>query len=143
VIPKLDYLRDLGVTAIEIMPVSQFPGERNWGYDGVFPYAPEASYRGPTGLKKLVDASHRHGIAVVMDVVYNHLGPEGNYLADFGPYFSQRYKTPWGEATNHGGPASDPVRAYFRSNALSWLDDFHVDGLRFDAIQTIFDSGSR
>jgi maltooligosyltrehalose trehalohydrolase len=143
VIGKLGHLVDLGVNAIEIMPVAQFPGYRNWGYDGVFPYAPQASYGGPEGLKRLVDASHRRGIAVVLDVVYNHLGPEGNYLGDFGPYFSGRYKTPWGEAINYDGPDSDPVRAYFRENALYWLTDFHVDGLRFDAIQTIFDMSAR
>ena len=143
IIPKLDHLRDLGITAIELMPVGQFPGHRNWGYDGVFPYAAHASYGGPDGLRRLVDESHRRGLAVMIDVVYNHLGPEGNYLADFGPYFSQRYKTPWGEAINYDGPDSDPVRAYFRDNALAWLTDFHVDGLRFDAIQTIFDSGAR
>src|SRR6185369_14962968 len=118
IIPRLDHLRDVGITAIELMPIGQFPGQRNWGYDGVFPYAPQASYGGPEGLRRLVDASHRRGIAVLIDVVYNHLGPEGNYLADFGPYFSQRYKTPWGEAINYDGPDSDPVRAYFRDNAL-------------------------
>jgi len=143
VVPKLDHLRDLGITAIELMPVGQYPGDRNWGYDGVFPYAPQASYGGPDGLRRLVDESHRRGIGVMIDVVYNHLGPEGNYLADFGPYFSERYKTPWGEAINFDGPDSDPVRAYFRNNALYWLTDFHVDGLRFDAIQTIFDMGAR
>jgi maltooligosyltrehalose trehalohydrolase len=143
VIPKLDHLRELGVTAIELMPVGQFPGHRNWGYDGVYPYAPQASYGGPEGLRRLVNEAHRRGIGVLIDVVYNHLGPEGNYLADFGPYFSPKYKTPWGEAINFDGPDSDPVRAYFRDNALYWLTDFHVDGLRFDAIQTIFDMGAR
>src|SRR5262249_7660380 len=127
IIPKLDYLRDLGVTAIELMPIGQFPGHRNWGYDGVYPYAPQASYGGPQGLRKLVNEAHRRGIGVVVDVVYNHLGPEGNYLADFGPYFSPKYKTPWGEAINFDGPDSDPVRAYFRDNALYWLTEFHVD----------------
>jgi maltooligosyltrehalose trehalohydrolase len=107
VIPRLDALVDLGVTAVEIMPVAQFPGRRNWGYDGVYPYAVQESYGGPLGLLRLVDACHRRGLAVVLDVVYNHLGPEGNYLADFGPYFSDRYRTPWGPAVNFDGPDSD------------------------------------
>jgi maltooligosyltrehalose trehalohydrolase len=143
ILPTLPYLADLGVTAIELMPVAQFPGDRNWGYDGVFPYATQASYGGPDGLKKLVDASHRHGVAVVLDVVYNHLGPEGNYLGDFGPYFTDRYSTPWGQALNFDGPGSDEVRRYFRDNALHWLTDFHVDALRLDAIHTIFDMSAR
>jgi maltooligosyltrehalose trehalohydrolase len=143
VIPKLAYLADLGVTAIEIMPVSQFPGDRNWGYDGVFPYAAQASYGGPEGLVKLVDAAHARGIAVALDVVYNHLGPEGNYLADYGPYFTDRYTTPWGQSLNFDGPGSDEVRAFFRDNALHWLTDFHVDVLRLDAIHSIVDMSAR
>jgi maltooligosyltrehalose trehalohydrolase len=143
IIPRLDHLCDLGVTAIELMPIGQFPGHRNWGYDGVYPYAPQASYGGPDGLRRLVNEAHRRNMGVIVDVVYNHLGPEGNYLADFAPYFSAKYKTPWGEAINYDGPDSDPVRAYFRDNALYWLTEFHVDGLRFDAIQTIFDMGAR
>jgi maltooligosyltrehalose trehalohydrolase len=143
IIPKLDYLAELGISAIELMPVAQFPGERNWGYDGVFPYAPQASYGGPTGLKRLIDESHRRGLAIAIDVVYNHLGPEGNYLGDFGHYFSDRYKTPWGAAINFDGPDSDEVRAYFRENALYWLTEFHIDALRFDAIHSIFDMGAR
>jgi maltooligosyltrehalose trehalohydrolase len=143
IIPKLPYLLDLGVTAIELMPVAQFPGDRNWGYDGVYPYAAQASYGGPDGLKMLVDAAHRHGLGVVLDVVYNHLGPEGNYLADFGPYFTNRYSTPWGESLNFDGPGSDEVRRYFRDNALAWLTDFHIDGLRLDAIHAIVDMSAR
>jgi 1,4-alpha-glucan branching enzyme len=100
IIPYLDELRELGITAVELMPVAQFPGNRNWGYDGVYPFAVQNSYGGPEGLKRLVDACHQRGLAVVLDVVYNHLGPEGNYLADFGPYFTQRYQTPWGGAIN-------------------------------------------
>jgi maltooligosyltrehalose trehalohydrolase len=143
IIPRLDHLRELGVTAIELMPIGQFPGQRNWGYDGVYPFAPQASYGGPEGLRRLVNEAHRRNLGVLLDVVYNHLGPEGNYLADFGPYFSAKYKTPWGEAINYDGPDSDPVRAYFKENALYWVTEFHVDGLRFDAIQTIFDMGAR
>ncbi|HEX9296086.1 MAG TPA: malto-oligosyltrehalose trehalohydrolase [Polyangiaceae bacterium] len=143
VVGKLDYLKNLGVTAIELMPVAQFPGERNWGYDGVFPYAPHASYGGPDGLRRLVDECHRRGLALALDVVYNHLGPEGNYLADYGSYFTDRYTTPWGRAINFDGPDSDEVRSFFRENALYWLADFHVDVLRFDAIHSIFDMSAR
>jgi maltooligosyltrehalose trehalohydrolase len=139
VIPRLDYLAELGVTAVELMPVAQFPGDRNWGYDGVYPFAPQSSYGGPEGLKRLVDACHRRGLAVILDVVYNHLGPEGNYLGCFGPYFTDRYRTPWGEAVNFDGPDSDAVRHYFISNALYWVTEYHVDALRLDAIHGIFD----
>ncbi len=143
VIPHLDMLRDLGVTAIELMPVAQFPGERNWGYDGVYPYAVQASYGGPAGLMALVDACHERGLAVAVDVVYNHLGPEGNYLGDFAPYFSGRYRTPWGLAVNFDGPDSDEVRNFFIRNALFWVSEFHIDVLRVDAVHGIFDfSGS-
>ncbi|MCZ6514448.1 MAG: malto-oligosyltrehalose trehalohydrolase [Acidobacteria bacterium] len=142
-IPRLDLLKDLGVTALEIMPVAQCPGSRNWGYDGVYPYAVQHSYGGPDGLKRLVNACHRCGLAVVLDVVYNHLGPEGNYLADFGPYFTDRYKTPWGLALNFDGPFSDPVREYFIENALTWLREFHMDALRLDAIHGIVEFGAR
>lgn len=138
-ISRLDYLCELGITAVELMPVAQFPGERNWGYDGTFIYAPQNSYGGPGGLKRLVDACHSRGLAVIMDVVYNHLGPEGNYLHGFGPYFTDRYHTPWGEAVNFDGPGSDPVRHYFTSNALYWLTEFHIDALRLDAIHGIYD----
>ena len=139
VIPRLDSLVELGITAVELMPVSQFPGRRNWGYDGVFPFAVQESYGGPEGLKRLVDACHLRSLAVVLDVVYNHLGPEGNYLSDFGPYFSDRYRTPWGSAVNFDGPFSDEVRRFFQENALYWLREFHVDALRLDAIHGIMD----
>lgn len=142
IIPRLDDLKDTGITAIEIMPVAQFPGSRNWGYDGVFPYAVQNSYGGPDGLKDLVDACHRRGIAVILDVVYNHIGPEGNYFSAFGPYFTNRYHTPWGDAMNYDGEWSDGVRHYFCKNALYWLEHFHIDGLRLDAIHAIFDFGA-
>jgi maltooligosyltrehalose trehalohydrolase len=143
VIPRLPYLRDLGVTAIEIMPVAEVPGNRNWGYDGASLYAPQSSYGGPTGLKKLVDACHQHGLAVVLDVVYNHLGPEGNYLPEFAPCFTDAHQTPWGKAINFDGPQSDGIRRFFIDNALYWLTEFHVDALRLDAIHGIFDFGAR
>ena len=143
VIPHLDRLRDLGINAIEIMPVAQFPGGRNWGYDGVLPFAVQNSYGGPVGLKRLADACHARGIAVVLDVVYNHLGPEGNYLAEFGPYFTARYKTPWGLALNFDGPDSDPVRHYFIENARHWIAEYHIDGLRLDAVHAIADASER
>ena len=143
VIDRLDHLRALGVNAIELMPVAQFPGDRNWGYDGVSLYAPQSSYGGPEGLRRLVDAAHAAGIAVVLDVVYNHLGPEGNYLSQFGPYFTDRYKTPWGEALNFDGSGSDQVRRFFIDNALHWLTEYHVDGLRLDAVHGIFDFSAR
>ncbi len=142
-IPLLDYLRVLGVTAIELMPVAQFPGTRNWGYDGVYPFAPQASYGGPPGLRLLVDACHAKGLGVILDVVYNHLGPEGNYLGDFGPYFTDRYRTPWGAAINYDGPDSDEVRHFFISNALYWITEYHIDGLRLDAVHGIYDFGAR
>jgi maltooligosyltrehalose trehalohydrolase len=139
IIPHLAELKELGITAIELMPVAQFPGSRNWGYDGVQPFAVQNSYGGPQGLKRLVNACHRCGLAVTLDVVYNHLGPEGNYLADFGPYFTARYKTPWGDAINFDGPDSDPVRRYFIDNALYWIGEFHIDALRLDAVHAILD----
>jgi maltooligosyltrehalose trehalohydrolase len=140
IVSHLSYLKDdVGVTAIELMPVAQFPGSRNWGYDGVYPFAPQAGYGGPAGLKTLVNACHATGLAVILDVVYNHLGPEGNYLSDFGPYFTDRYRTPWGEAVNYDGPDSDEVRHFFLSNALYWITEYHVDGLRLDAVHGIFD----
>ena len=143
VIERLGELAELGVTAIEIMPISQFPGRRNWGYDGVHPYAAQNTYGGPRGFQRLVDAAHRHGLAVVLDVVYNHFGPEGNYLADFGPYFTDRYHTPWGAAVNFDGRDCEPVRRLVIDNALMWVRDFHVDALRLDAVQTIYDLGAR
>ena len=134
VIPHLDNLKELGVSAVELMPVAQFPGDRNWGYDGVDLFAVQNSYGGPQGLKRLVNACHERQLALVLDVVYNHLGPEGNYLAEYGPYFTDRYKTPWGSAINFDGPHSDEVRRFFIENALGWLTDYHVDALRLDAV---------
>jgi maltooligosyltrehalose trehalohydrolase len=139
VIERLPHLERLGVTAIELMPVAEFPGARNWGYDGAHLYAPQSSYGGPDGLKRLIDACHASGLAVILDVVYNHVGPEGNYLAELAPYFSDRYRTPWGEGLNFDTADSDPVRRYFIDNALYWLSEFHVDGLRLDAIHAIYD----
>jgi maltooligosyltrehalose trehalohydrolase len=139
VIPNLPELKELGIMAIELMPVAQFPGSRNWGYDGVYPFAVQDSYGGPAGLKRLVNACHGQGLAVVLDVVYNHLGPEGNYSANYGPYFTDRYQTPWGSAVNFDGPYSDEVRHFFIQNALSWLKDFHIDALRLDALHAIID----
>jgi maltooligosyltrehalose trehalohydrolase len=138
-IRHLDGLAQLGVTTIELMPVGQFSGSRNWGYDGVYPFAPQASYGGPTGLQRLVNAVHAHGLAVALDVVYNHLGPEGNYLPAYGQYFTDRYRTPWGEAINYDGAHSDEVRRFFIENALYWLEEYHFDVLRLDAIHSIFD----
>lgn len=139
IISYLEDLCDLGITAIELMPAAQFPGTRNWGYDGAYPFAVQNSYGGPAGLQRLVDACHRRGLAVFLDVVYNHLGPEGNYLDDFGPYFTDRYHTPWGRAVNFDGPGSDAVRHFFIANALYWLTEFHLDGLRLDAVHAILD----
>ena len=139
---RLSELNRLGVTAIEIMPVAQFPGGRNWGYDGVFPYAAQDTYGGPAGLARLVDACHTNGLAAILDVVYNHLGPEGAVHREFGPYFSDRYRTPWGDAVNYDGPDSDPVRRYVLDNARMWLDEFRFDGLRLDAVHAIFDLGA-
>jgi maltooligosyltrehalose trehalohydrolase len=143
VIRYLQELKNLGVTAVEIMPVGQFPGNRNWGYDGVYPFAVQNSYGGPPGLKRLVNACHRIGLAVILDVVYNHLGPEGNYLADFAPYFTERYKTPWGSALNFDGPYSDEVRHFFIENARYWISEFHIDALRLDAVHAILDHSPR
>ncbi len=142
VISRLDHLSSLGVTHLELMPVNGFSGNRGWGYDGVNLYAPHEAYGGPDGLKKLVDAAHEKGIAVLLDVVYNHLGPEGNYLAFFGPYFSKKYASPWGDAINFDGPFSDGVREFFLDNARMWLEDYHMDGLRIDAVHAIFDQSA-
>ena len=139
IIPRLGDLRELGVNAIEIMPVGQFPGERNWGYDGVYPFAVQYSYGGPEALKRLVNACHQAGLAVILDVVYNHLGPEGNYLWDFGPYFTDRHRTPWGDAVNLDGAYSDEVRNFFFENALHWFALYHMDALRLDAVHAIHD----
>jgi len=143
VIAKLDYLKELGVNALEIMPVAAFPGDRNWGYDGVYPFAVQVSYGGPEGLKRLVDAAHRKGFAVVLDVVYNHLGPEGNYLDAFGPYFTDKYQTPWGRAINFDGEGREGVRHFFVTNALTWFKEYHIDALRLDAVHGIFDASPR
>ena len=142
IVPHLAELKDLGVTAIELMPVAQFPGRRNWGYDGVLPFAVQSSYGGPRGLQYFVDRCHRHGLAVILDVVHNHLGPEGNYLADFGPYFTDRMHTPWGAALNFDGPDGDAVRRYFLDSARQWIVDFHIDALRLDAVYAISDRSS-
>jgi maltooligosyltrehalose trehalohydrolase len=141
-IQHLDEVKELGISAVEIMPVAQFPGNRNWGYDSVYPFAVQNSYGGPEGLKLLVNACHQKGLAVVLDVVYNHLGPEGNYIADFGPYFTDRYRTPWGAAINFDGPYSDEVRRFFIENAIYWLTEFHIDALRLDALHAILDISS-
>jgi maltooligosyltrehalose trehalohydrolase len=142
VIERLPALRELGVTSIEIMPVAEFPGGRNWGYDGAYQYAPQSTYGGPEGLRRLVDAAHAEGLAVILDVVYNHFGPEGNYISEFGPYFTEVYKTPWGSAVNFDGAQSDEVRRFFVDNARYWVTEFHIDALRLDAIHGIFDFGA-
>jgi maltooligosyltrehalose trehalohydrolase len=137
---KLDYLRDLGITAIELMPLSDFPGSRNWGYDGVLPFAPDGSYGRPEDLKRLIQAAHARGLMVFLDVVYNHFGPEGNYLHLYSPqFFTRRHHTPWGDAINFDGPESRAVRDFFIHNALYWLEEYHFDGLRFDAVHSIVD----
>jgi maltooligosyltrehalose trehalohydrolase len=142
-IGRLAELRDLGVTAIELMPVNQFPGGRSWGYDLVHPFAVQNTYGGPRGLQRLVAAAHRVGLAVLVDVVYNHFGPEGNYLGDFGPYFTDRYTTPWGRAINYDDAGSDEVRDFVLDNVRMWIRDFHVDGLRVDAVHAVFDFSPR
>jgi maltooligosyltrehalose trehalohydrolase len=142
IVDRLDYLVGLGVTHLELMPVAEFAGDRGWGYDCVDLYAPHHSYGGPDGLKRLVDACHKRGLAVLLDVVYNHLGPAGNYLGKFGPYFTKKYVTPWGEAINLDGPESDEVRRFIVDNALMWLLDYHVDGLRIDAVHSIVDTSA-
>lgn len=142
VINHLDYLTGLGVTHVELMPVAEFSGEWGWGYDGVDLYAPHHAYGGPEALKRLVDACHKRGIAVILDVVYNHLGPAGNYLGRFGPYFTGRYATPWGEAVNLDVQDSDKVRRFFIENALTWLRNYHMDGLRIDAVHAIIDTSA-
>jgi maltooligosyltrehalose trehalohydrolase len=141
-IARLDHLVDLGITHVELMPVNEFPGARGWGYDGVDLYAPHHAYGGPDGLKRLVNACHARGLAVILDVVYNHLGPAGNYLGVYGPYFTDRHHTPWGAAINFDGPDSDEVRRFFIDNAVMWLRDYHVDGLRIDAVHAIVDTSA-
>jgi maltooligosyltrehalose trehalohydrolase len=141
-IDHLDHLVDLGVDAVELLPVVEFPGRRGWGYDGVHLWAPHSAYGGPDGLRRFVDACHARGLGVVIDVVYNHLGPAGNYLAEFGPYFSDRHVTNWGQGVNVDGPGSDEVRSFIVDNALMWLRDFHADGLRLDAVHAIADESA-
>ncbi len=142
-IPRIPELVELGITTIELMPIAQFPGSRNWGYDGVYPFAPQNSYGWPESLQRFVNAAHKHGLSVALDVVYNHLGPEGNYLNAYGPYFTDRYRTPWGQALNFDGAGSDEVRGFFIDNTLYWLEDFHFDALRLDAVHGIFDFSAR
>lgn len=142
IIALLDELCELGITALELMPIAQFSGERNWGYDGVFPFAPQNNYGTPQELRELIDACHQRGLAVILDVVYNHLGPEGNVLTQYGPYFTDKYKTPWGSAINFDGLYSDAIRYFFLENALMWLQDYHIDALRLDALHTIFDESA-
>ena len=140
-VERLDYLVRLGVTAIELMPVADFPGKRNWGYDGVLPFAPDASYGTPEDLKSLVVAAHARGLMMLLDVVYNHFGPEGNYLREYAPqFFDESQHTPWGAALNFGGAGSRTVRDFFIHNALYWLEEFHFDGLRLDAVHAIVDA---
>lgn len=142
VIGKLDYLRDLSVTHVELLPVAEFSGRRGWGYDGVDLYAPHHAYGGPEGLKRLVDACHLRGLAVVLDVVYNHFGPDGCYLRPFGPYTTDRYHTPWGEALNFDGADCEGVRRFVIDNALMWLRDYHIDALRLDGLHAIIDTSA-
>ncbi len=142
VIERLDELVDLGVNAIEVMPVATFDGARGWGYDGVNLYAPHEAYGGPDGLKRLVDACHARRIAVIIDAVYNHLGPVGNSLHEFGPYFTDTYHSPWGDAVNLDGPGSDEVRRFIIDNALQWVVDYHADGLRLDAVHALHDESA-
>ncbi|MFQ5830176.1 MAG: malto-oligosyltrehalose trehalohydrolase [Candidatus Methylomirabilia bacterium] len=140
---RLDYLADLGVTAVELMPVADFPGRRDWGYDGALLYAPDHRYGRPEDLKAFVQACHARRLAVFLDVVYNHFGPEGNYLGVYAPqFFSSRHHTPWGDAINFDGPESDTVRAFFRENALFWLTEYHLDGLRLDAVHAVYDESA-
>ena len=140
---RLDALAELGVTAIELMPVADFPGERNWGYDGVLPFAPDSSYGRPEDLKALVDAAHVRGVMAILDVVYNHFGPDGNYLPLYAPFFSDRHKTPWGAAVNFDGAGSEVVREFMVQNALYWIDEYNLDGLRLDAVHAMPDAGPR
>lgn len=142
-IAKLDHLAGLGITHVELMPVNAFPGRHGWGYDGVCLFAVHHPYGGPDGLKRFVNACHGRGLAVLLDVVYNHLGPSDNFLGRFGPYFHRRYATPWGEALNFDGPHSDEVRRFFCDDALLWLRDYHLDGLRLDAVHAILDTSAQ
>ncbi|HWQ17536.1 MAG TPA: malto-oligosyltrehalose trehalohydrolase [Sulfolobales archaeon] len=142
-IEKLDHLVNLGVTAIEIMPIAQSPGDRDWGYNGVYLYAVQNTYGGPSGFRRFVDEAHARGLAVILDVVYNHIGPEGNYMGRLGPYLTNRYRTPWGLTFNFDGPGSDEVRRFILDNVRFWLSEYRVDGLRLDAIHAIYDNSLR
>ncbi|MFC4556509.1 malto-oligosyltrehalose trehalohydrolase [Georgenia faecalis] len=142
-VERLDHLAALGVDMVELMPVAAFPGQRGWGYDGVALYAVHEAYGGPAALQRFVDAAHARGLAVCLDVVYNHLGPSGNYLGEFGPYFTDRHETPWGAAVNLDGPDAGPVRAFIVDNALRWMRDFHIDALRLDAVHALIDDSER
>jgi maltooligosyltrehalose trehalohydrolase len=139
---RLDHLADLGVDVVELLPLATFPGRHNWGYDGVAPWSVHHEYGGPAALQRFVAAAHEHGLAVCLDLVYNHLGPDGNYLAEFGPYFNDTYVTPWGQAVNLDGPDSDEVRRWILDNVQLWLRDFHVDGLRLDAVHELHDDSA-
>jgi len=140
---RLDYLAELGITAVELMPIADFPGRRNWGYDGVFPFAPDSTYGRPEDLKEFVQSAHERGLMVLLDVVYNHFGPEGNYLRAYAPqFFTDRHRTPWGDGINFDGPESRVVRDFFIHNALYWLTEYHFDGLRLDAVHAIFDDST-
>lgn len=141
-IDRLDDLVALGITAVEVMPIAQFPGDRNWGYDGVLPYAAQDSYGGPAGFQRFVDAAHSKGLGVILDAVYNHFGPEDCFIREFGPYFTHKYNTPWGDAINYDDRDSDNVRDFVFDNARMWLDAFHCDGLRLDAVHAIYDLGA-
>lgn len=139
IIEKLPYLKELGITCLELMPVASFPGRCNWGYDGVNLYAPHHLYGGPEGLKELVNAAHNHNIAIALDVVYNHFGPDGAFFVGFGPYLTDKYKTPWGMALNYDGAYSQEVRNFIIQNALYWINEYHIDALRLDALHAIYD----
>jgi maltooligosyltrehalose trehalohydrolase len=141
-IERLDHLVDIGISHVELMPVAEFPGERGWGYDAVDLFAPHHAYGGPDELKRLIDAAHARGLAILIDVVYNHLGPDGNYLPRFGPYLTDRHRTAWGEAVNLDGPGSDEVRRFLCDNAIGWLRDYHADGLRIDAVHAFADTSA-
>jgi maltooligosyltrehalose trehalohydrolase len=143
IIKRLDDIKELGITMLEIMPVAQFPGNRNWGYDGVYPFAVQNSYGGPLNLKRLVNECHKRKLGVILDVVYNHLGPEGNYSSSYGPYTTKKYKTPWGDAINFDVEYSDYVRSFFIENALYWFSNFHIDALRLDAVHAIYDMSAK
>ena len=138
-IERLAFLVELGITHVELMPVAEFPGGLGWGYDGAALFAVTEQYGGPDGLKRFVDACHAHGLAVLLDVVYNHFGPVGNYSGKFGPYITERHHTPWGGAINFEDGGSDEVRRFFCDNALMWMRDYHIDGLRLDAVHEYID----